>query len=83
MWVGSLWLADLEGKVTQILPIFLLGSGIIVFYFNLARTETVLNVEGVCLHLYQEEDQQLLCLAKFHWGVFLELGMYKTTYFNY
>ncbi len=79
MWVGYLWLADLEGKVTQLLPIFPSGSGIIVFYFNLAQTERVLNVEGVCLHLYQEEDQQLPCLANFRWGVFLELGMYKTT----
>lgn len=79
MWVGSLWLAVLEGKVTQLLPIFPLGSGIIVFYFNLARTESVLNVEGVFLHLYWEEDQQLPCFAG---GVFLELGMYKTTYFN-
>lgn len=80
MWVGSLWLAVLEDKVTQLLPIFPLGSGIIVFYFNPVRNDSALNVEGVCLHLHWEEDQQLLSFAG---GVFLQLGMWKTTYFNY
>jgi len=72
MWVGSFWLAVLEDKVTQLLAIFPLGSGIIVFYFNLVRNDRALDVGGVCLHLHREEDRQLL---SFTGGVFLERGM--------